>query len=223
MITLICGLAGSGKTWLMARMLKREWKRGQKDGLMICANFPLCFPKNNERVKRFWTLSDTYRLHNGIIALDEAQKLLDARHWASLPTQFADLICQHRHSHLDIYTTTQDLGQIDIQLRRNIHELFTCQTIFRFPRNERVSPLIQWIRVTKQVRRFDVATNYIAWNRSGRVKWYFISYLWTKKLYETYAKTMLSKYLCKTIYKDKKWVTVIANRSLVASGKVRGF
>lgn len=202
----------------MTRLLYYQWKKNKQK---IVACYPLRFSDDQERVQRFWQLCDLYSLNNCIIGFDELQKLLNAKNWASLPPLFADLICQHRHSQLDIYGTTQDLGQIDIALRRNIHELFVCQTMLRFPRAENVKPFFHWIRVQRKIRRFDTATDRIAWEKAGRAKWYFISRFWTKTLYDTYSKTLLTKYLTWTRRKDKKWITTIANRQLVASGKVR--
>ena len=218
MITCIIGQTGAGKTWLMTKLLYKQWKLYNAK---IVACYPLYFSDDNAGISKFWQLSDLYKLSNCVIGFDELQKLLNARNWASLPVMFMDIICQHRHSAIDIYGTTQDLAQIDVNLRRNIHELYVCQSIFRFPKNERVRPLIHWIRVCKKVRRFDTATDRVAWERTGRPHWYFISLLWTKKLYDTYAKTRMSKYLTWTIRKEKKWRTIIANRQLVASGKVR--
>jgi hypothetical protein len=217
MITCIIGQTGSGKTWLMTRLLYDQY-RYYNAKIVSC--YPLHFPEDAQ-TSRFWQLSDLYSLSGCVIGFDELQKLLNAKNWASLPVMFMDLICQHRHSAIDIYGTTQDLAQIDISLRRNIHELFVCQTIVRFPINERVKPFFHWIRVVKKKRRFDVATDRLAWEKVGRAKWYFISRFWTRTLYDTYSKTRLTKYLTWTKRKDKKWTTVIANRQLVAAGKVR--
>jgi hypothetical protein len=201
----------------MTRLLLREY---QLYNAKIVTCYPLYFPPECETT-RFWQLCDLYKLSNCVIGFDELQKLLNAKNWASLPAMFMDLICQHRHSALDIYGTTQDLGQIDIALRRNIHELYVCKSIIRFPKNERVKPFIQLIAVSNKTRNFDTATDRIAWKKVGRTKLYFISRFFTKKLYDTYAKTLLTKYITWSKRKDKKWTTVIANRQLVSAGKVR--
>jgi hypothetical protein len=219
MITLILGLTGAGKTWIMTRLIKSRWDSGIK----IYSNYKLLFDEENKNIERWWCLSDLYKFRNGVIAFDEGQQLLDARNWASLPAMFKDLICQHRHSFLDIYLTTQDIMQIDISVRRNVHELISCQSLLRFPRNDSVPPLFQWIRVQKKVRRFDSASDRVVFIPEGGKKWYFLSRLWTKKLYETYAITQLGKYVSKTIFHKKKWKTIIANRTLIGTGKIRGW
>lgn len=218
MITCIIGLNGSGKTWFLTKLLYEQWKKYNAN---IIACYPVRFSDDNDRVQRFWQLHDLYGLENGVIGFDEIQKLLNAQNWASLPPLFADLICQHRHAHLDIYGTTQDLGQIDIAMRRNINELYVCETMIRFPKTQRIKPFLHWIRVQKKIRRFDTATDRICWHPIGRRRWYFISRFWTRSFYNTYAKTALTKYLTWTIRKEGKWKTTIANRQLITSGKVR--
>ena len=92
MIIVITGLTGSGKTWFMTRLMLKDWK----DGADIYANLPLYFPNDNERVNRWHNLDELYHLTRGVIAIDEGQKLFDARRWASLPVSFAEKIAQHR-------------------------------------------------------------------------------------------------------------------------------
>lgn len=216
MITLITGLTGSGKTWFGVKKLFQDWK----GGATIWANFPLCFPNDNERVHNFSQLAELYHLTNGVIFIDEAQKLLDARRWASLPMSFAEMIAQHRKHFLDIYTTTQDIGHIDVRLRALVHELFQCQTIIRIPRNERKHPILQIIRITKKIRNFNSDTDRIVWVKQSS-KLFFISSIFTKKLYETYADVGLTRYATKTYFKLGKWKTRIINRDLVNSGRRR--
>lgn len=219
MITLILGLTGSCKTWLMTRLLEERHNAGAD----LFVNYKLYFSDNGAKITRWWCLDDLYKFTNGAIGFDEGQQLLDATKWASLPVMFKDMICQHRHSYLDIYLTTQDLMQIDISVRRNVHELYSCQTILRIPRLDSVKPLLQWVRVQKKVRRFDSASDRVVFVPEGKAKFYFISRLWTRKNYETYAKTKLDKYVSKTLYYKKKWKTIIANRSMLGSGRIRGW
>ena len=216
MITLITGLTGSGKTWLAVKSLYRDWQ----GGATIFANFPLCFDKDNTNVQYFNQLSELYHLNNGVICIDEAQKLLDARRWASLPISFAEKIAQHRKHFLDIVSTTQDIGHIDLRMRSLVHELYQCQSLLRLPKNERQHPILQVVRVVKKMRDFKNDSDRILWNKVGS-RYYLISRFWTKKLYETYADVGLSRYLTKTFYKNHKWLTKIYNRDLVNTGRAR--
>lgn len=215
MIVVITGLTGSGKTWFMTRLMLKDWKTGAD----IFANFPLYFPNENERVNRWHNLDELYRLSHGVIAIDEGQKLFDARRWGSLPVSFAEKIAQHRKHFLDIYTTTQDVGHIDIRVRSNIHELFNCQSIFRLPGNDRIKPILQLIRITKKKRVLSDGDRLI-WQVVSK-KYFLISRLWTKELYNTYGDIGFEKYLCKIKKVNGKWLVKIYSRDLVNSGKAR--
>jgi len=212
MITVITGLTGSGKTWLMSRL---ALKRRQKYGEIIYPNLTFKFPNDNEGVIRWHHLSETYNITNGVICIDEGQKLFDAHNWFFLPPAFAEKIASHRHHFIDIITTTQDFGHIDIRVRSNVHEIYHCQSIFRFPKNDRVRPWLQMISVIKKTRSFDDMSG-IRWTFSGQKK-YFISKFFTKELYNTYANIDLSHYICQIKREKKKWLITLQSRSLANS------
>lgn len=218
MISCIIGLHGSGKTWLMVnKFLYPHWKSG---GNVISYN-QLHFSDDNERISRFWQLSDLYTATNALIGFPEIQKLLNAQAYRSVPAMFMDLLCQHRHSQLNIIGDTQDLMFIDPNLRRHIAELYVCQTMLRWPKDETKFPWLHWIRVQKKVRRFDLKTDRVAFVKEGRAQWYFISRFWTKNLYDTYEKSHLTKFIKWVSKKQKKWTVHLINRQLIAAGKRR--
>lgn len=214
MITVITGLTGSGKTWLMSRLMLKEWK----SGIDVYTNFPIYFSPANENIYRWNSLSETYHIKNGLIAIDEGQKLFNARLWAILPMTFSEKISQHRHHFVDIITTTQDLGLIDINMRRNIHQLYKCKSIFRFPRDDRREPIIQIITITKLQRSLEA--NDIRWDKAGN-KLHFISKFWTKKLYNTYGNLDLPKFLCHIKRDKKKWSGMIYSREIYNQAKTK--
>ena len=215
MIVLITGLTGSGKTWFMTRLMLEDWKQGS----MIYANFPLLFPKNNENVQRWHNLDEIYHLTGGVVGIDEGQKLFDARRWASLPVSFSEKIAQHRKHFLDIYSTSQDIGHIDLRVRSNIHELYNCQSIFRFPRNDRVKPILQMIKVTKK-KRIVNSEDRLRFEKVKH-KFYFISKYWTETLYNTYGDIGFEKYICRIKREKEKWRGKIYSRDLINRGKAR--
>lgn len=215
MITVITGLTGSGKTWFMTRLMLKDWK----DGAEIFSNFPLYFPNNNERVSRWHNLDELYHLTGGVIAIDEGQKLFDARRWGSLPVSFGEKIAQHRKHFLDILTTTQDIGHIDLRVRSNIHELYNCQSIFRFPKNDRVKPFLQFIKISKKKRVVN-SEDRLKFERVSH-KFYFISRFFTKELYNTYGDIGFQKFICRIKRDKKKWVGKIYSRDLINRGKAR--
>lgn len=210
MITVITGLTGSGKTWLMTRL---ALKRRKKYKEVIYPNLSFNFPNNNEGVIRWHHLSETFNIRDGVICIDEAQKLFDAHNWFFLPPAFAEKIASHRHHMVDIITTTQDFGHIDIRVRDNVHELYNCISIFRWPKyNEKVKPWLQLIKVIHKRRSFDDTVG-IKWVKSGE-KRHFISRFFTKDLYNTYANIDLSHYICQIKREKHKWLIILQSRSL---------
>lgn len=224
MIILIEGQTGTGKTWLMTRLIKKEWDNGEK----VFPNFQLWYDVARSEINRWHNIDEVTHLKNGIIAIDESQKILDARRWQSLPHTFTDLIAMHRHHHLDIYTTTQDFNDIDVRVRKNVHELYRCETVLRIPRNQRVKPIIHIMSVTKSLRKFTKTdTRAVRWRKVGNKKFYFISKYWTKTYYNTYGEVGQEKYICKIKYQRKKgqkkgeWTAKLYSRELVDRGKAR--
>jgi hypothetical protein len=215
MITVITGLTGSGKTWFMTRLMLKRWKKEEN----IYTNFPLLFSAENERIERWHNLSEIYHIKNGIIAIDEGQKLFDARLWPFLPPAFADKIASHRHHFVDIITTTQDFGHIDVKFRTNVHELYNCKTVFRFPHSDRVKPILQMIQITKKQRSFDDTAG-IRWDKV-RTKLHFISRLWTRELYNTYGNIDLSRFICQIKREKKKWLIIMTSRQMLNSRQSR--
>lgn len=223
MIIVAEGLAGSGKTMLIANLVKKEWE----NGVCIFPNFPLWYDDEVTRIKRWHNLDETYHINDGIIFIDESQKLLDARKWQSLPATFTDKIAMHRHHRVDIYTTTQDLSHIDKRLRTNVHELYRCDVLFRYPKNQRVKPIIQVTRMTKRERSYNKETNKTSWKKTKYNKLLFISKFFTKTYYDTYGDVGQKNFLCKLQFQKKpnekkgQWKAKIYSREMVDRGKAR--
>ena len=216
MIAVFEGLTGAGKTLVMTLMLADDWESGEK----LHLNYRVYFSPDQKDVFRWHNLDELYGLTNGVIGIDEGQKLFDARRWKSLPMSFAEKIASHRHQGLDIYTTTQDLSHIDVRIRSNIHVLYTCKKIFRYPVNERIRPIIFITRVTKKIRNINTDTNRVTFTRVGS-KTYYISRYWTKVLYDTYANIDLTQFICKIKREKGRWQGKIYSRELINRGKAR--
>lgn len=217
MIIVITGLTGSGKTLLATRLMRKEWKLGAK----IFVNYQVAFDAENTNINRWHQLDELYHLNNGLIGIDEGQKLFDARRWASLPVSFAEKIAQHRKHHIDIITTTQDLAHIDVRIRQNIHTLYHCFSLFRYPQNDRVKPIFQLIKIIRKARTINADSERINWQKDGRQKFMFVSRFWTKEYYNTYADIGFNRFLCRIKFQDKKWIAKIYSRDLVNQGKAR--
>lgn len=207
MITVIDGLTGSGKTYLMSRLLLKARKNGDN----IYPNLALLFPNNNEGVFRWYDLSEIYHVNHGVVGIDEAQKYFGARYWKMLPITFANKIASHRHDQLDIITTTQNFQNLDVLVRRNVHERYKCQTVFRYPKNERLQPILQVIKITKLTKSLEEENKWIT--SSTRIK--YISKFWTKELYNTYANIDLSHFICQIKREKKNWIINLTSRSII--------
>lgn len=214
MIRAIVGLHGTGKTYVLVHVFGfPAWKAGRNIISYNQLYFDnTCEPDNQPRIKRFWQQSDLYTASDALILFPEMQKLLNDRF---LPPMFLDLVAQHRHSQLDIIGDTQDLMQISLDMRRHIAEIYVCQTILRLPGAESILPFIHWIRVQKKVRRFDTTNNQVLFIKEGRAKWYFISRFWTKKLYDTFEKSQLTKFVCWVSKRKESWIVHLINRRLI--------
>jgi hypothetical protein len=220
MIVVIDGLAGSGKTWLMSRLMFADWKRGAKAYINLPVHFKTRNVEENTDVFRWHQLDELFNLNNGIIGIDEGQKLFDARRWQSLPVSFAEKIGQHRHHHLDIYTTTQNIAHIDARVRQNVHELYTCTSLIRLPRDERQKPYFQMIKVVKKQRSNSGETERLTW-KVIKKRFYFISKFWTRTLYDTYGDIGFEQFICKIKREKGKWVGKIYSRDLINQGKAK--
>jgi hypothetical protein len=222
MITLIEGSAGSGKTFFLVNvLLKKQWQLGNE----IFPNFPMAFDEKKSGITRWHILDDTFHLENGIIAIDESQKLLDARRWKSLPMFFTEKIAEHRHEHLDIITTTQDFSHIDVRVRTNVHELYTCQTLIRLPKNQRVKPIIHIVRVSKKIRIRTEETGRMRWKSMGSMMMYISKY-WSKTYYDTYSRDIggsefITKIKMETKNNKDIWKIKMFSRELVNKGKAK--
>lgn len=224
MLTGIQGLTGYGKTLFMSLLLREKWRQNAP----IYPNFDLWFDENRKGtgIQRWWTLDDTFELENGVIAIDEGAKVLDARKFMSLPKPFADKIAEHRHYDLNMIYAVQDFNDIDVRIRRNTHEIFTCNSILRIPRNETVKPVLQIVRVNKKVRVPSDSMYRMKWRDLGNFKTMFISKYWTKTYYNTYSRKIgesefLIKVKCETKAKKSKWTGKMYQANLVHSGKAR--
>jgi hypothetical protein len=220
MLCIIEGLAGGGKTFFQTKILYNEWKHNQK----IAANYRLLFSDKNEDISRYHQIEELYHLRNGVIGIDEAQDL--AGHWVSIPISFREKIAHHRHHGIDIYANTQSFMDLHVEIRRNTHEIYRCQSLLRFPIKDSTKPIFQILKITKRLRQLGTAEESIKFRRVGRPKYYFLSKFWTKKRYDTFANIDFDKYIIKVICEKKTkkhpvWIVKLYNRDMVQHGQAR--
>lgn len=153
MIYAFTGKTGSGKTFNMVRLAFEEWKSGRD----IYSNTILDFeyyggpageevknwketiikkikkdyePLKRGRITYFEDINELIDIKNGLIMIDEAQVLFNARNWEALPYEFQYKLQQHRKHRLDLYCTTQNMGTIDISYRRLVQKWYHHYDIF---------------------------------------------------------------------------------------------
>lgn len=191
MIHVYTGKTGSGKTWSMVQDAFREWKRGAD----IYSNIPLFFeatlPKKVDKLQTwidsFWPtkkpgkvyyyqhIAELLSVRDGIILMDEAQVLINARNWENLPYEFQWKLQQHRKHRLDLYATCQNMGTIDITMRRLVQAWYHCYPKF-------------WIFHEKCEKDIDQLYNSVDDLVVDTIKSnLFITHpLWRASLYDTY-------------------------------------
>jgi len=142
------------------------------------------FPKRRGRIIYFEDITEILEARNGIICMDEGQALLEARNWENLPAEFSNKLRQHRKHNLDLYVTTQNLGTIDINLRRLVQNWIHCTDIFALLAMRNPS----WLTLHKKAQK-DIDQLYNSVDDlmvdDLKVGYFTISFL-TKRLYDTY-------------------------------------
>lgn len=220
MIYIVDGRPGCGKSFFMTQFLLSRARVGQN----ITCNWHLNFPEQYsvEQFRDFdEVLSFTGGEKGGIIGLDEAYKVFDARRFMSLPIAFAEKLAEHRHDGVDIITASQNFGDLDKRVRDKVEVWYHCRSPYRFPRAQSIKPLFQWISVAEK-RRMIKKDGRVVWS-TVKVHNYFLSRIWTKKLYDSQANLKLSDFVSRFKRKKGKWILVIASRNAINRGKVRGF
>ena len=141
------------------------------------------WPRSRGNIIYFEEIVELLEIKNGIIILDEGQNLLEARNWENLPLEFSNKLRQHRKHKLDLYTTTQNLGTIDINYRRLVQHWIHCKDIFAvlWKRNP------SWLTVhTKEVKDIDQLYNNVDDLLVESLnKKYFIIHKFRPRLYDT--------------------------------------
>jgi hypothetical protein len=140
MIFLHVGKLGRGKTYWAVRAIFNDINHGRN----VYVNFPVdydeyfawywkrsvmgffrkCWSKFYNAPLKFgkiyyWSkLEDIYPMEHGIIYFDEAQRLINAKKWESMPQEFLDKITQSRKCFLDLHIIAQHSAMVLVDMRR---------------------------------------------------------------------------------------------------------
>lgn len=113
----IMGKMGSGKTLSMTILAQYIKKLTESP---LWANYTL---KNSEKIN---TLSEIWKIENGIICLDEIWLTMDARLWND-NVMMTRWINQTRKKKLIVMYTTQHIRQVEMRVRNATDFLIYCQ------------------------------------------------------------------------------------------------
>lgn len=126
MISLVAGLPGEGKSLTTSMQIREDLDRG----INVYTSLHLNETRPNYHYFEVKDWEVILGLQDGIVYMEEAQFILDARQWALLPVEFRVLLQKGRHEGLDFVIITQHIMQIDVSARRLIMQARTVKKIF---------------------------------------------------------------------------------------------
>lgn len=140
MIKAWVGLHGSGKTYLMTDTLldrrARNWR--------ICTNFGFYGSELIVTAEDIMALVVAQaKLPKDerpptVVAIDEVGMLWDCRESRQFPEAMKMLLAECRKLRVDLFFTAQDLDDVDVKVRRQVHEVVECTGLF--PKTYGVDP-----------------------------------------------------------------------------------
>ena len=123
-LTVISGKRGMGKSVLLTRKLYYDAKRGYR----IYANYVLRFPYQAISLDEMMT--HDLDLQNASIGIDEAQLYFDCRCSGTKRNRiFSYIMLQSRKRHCNITLCTQQLGNVDLRIERNMDYWDICTAL----------------------------------------------------------------------------------------------
>lgn len=208
MIYAFTGKTGSGKTFNMVRHAYKRWLNGTD----IYSNTVLFFeqkrkgfnyieiafhharnlgrrlfkmepkPLKRGRITHFEEISEIQHAKDGLILFDEGQVLFSARQWEDLPFEFSYKLQQHRKHQLDLFTTTQNMGTIDIMYRRLVQRWFHHETVFQMGKTK------SWFGLFRiKEKDIDFLYNSVDDLQVPDIKIrYFMIHRFSRRLYDTF-------------------------------------
>jgi hypothetical protein len=119
MITVICGVAGKGKTALATQLTLKEAAKGRP----IFSNYNISWsmfgvPITSFEVKPEYFKEKSFPI-DSYVNIDEAQNDFNSRFFKEMTKEEIKYFSGHRHLGIDIVMTTQHPNRIDIVLREN--------------------------------------------------------------------------------------------------------
>lgn len=117
-LELIMGKAGSGKSTLIAHLVKKANKKGRS---VYCNHHVL----GAFKIESNWL--GTYMLEDCTIIIDEAQIEFDNRDFKSFTKNLKFFFSNYRHFKADVYIVSQSWEDLDVKIRRQAKKIFIMQ------------------------------------------------------------------------------------------------
>lgn len=137
-IVVYAGLPGQGKTLKLAdvavarlaRNMRRHKKGLKKRMLAINIKFAVVVEAKYEGYIVYWRdMPDLVKLRDCDIFIDEISTYFDRTSWDSLPIEVRGFFRLHRHYHIKIWGTTQSFGDVIVDFRRLVDELYLVRKL----------------------------------------------------------------------------------------------
>ncbi len=120
-LELIMGKAGSGKSTLIAHLVK---KANKKNRSVYCNHHVL----GAHKIESKWL--GKYMLEDCDIIIDEAQIEFDNRNFKSFTDELKFFFSNYRHFKCDVYIVSQSWEDLDIKIRRQAKKIYIMQNSF---------------------------------------------------------------------------------------------
>jgi len=127
------GPRGHGKTLLMTARLFRRFNKGYR----ILTNYKVAFKHEQLDAAKLVEMGED--LHHCAIGADEFHILLDSRNSMSKRNKMITyFILQTRKRHVVLMFTTQDEGQVDVRLRKNVDYWVYCKRLTKIVNGKKI-------------------------------------------------------------------------------------
>lgn len=164
-------------------------------------------PSCRGKIVYFDDFTELIEIRNAVIVFDEAQNVLDAYNWENTPPELRNKLRAHRHDNLDLYATTQNMGTIDINMRRLVQHWVHHKDVFALFTLRNPSWLTIHSRETKDI---DFLTNKVDDLLVPTVRRnFFLIHKFSKRYYDTLYDIGFKCYKVIWIQENKKKICLI--------------
>lgn len=123
-VTILYGLPGAGKSYLLAALADEYINAGYP----VCCNYPI---RNTHELKKEDVTTDLC-ISRSVLLIDEAHTLFNSRNFKNFTRQCHEFFSLHRHLGNCIYLVTQHPARLDVVIREIASDFCYCSTFSLF-------------------------------------------------------------------------------------------